>query len=71
MVGVRISWHFFFGKVGYIMNDVEFILREEAKEKKSAGRGYHAKKNGSKSKKCSLPHDNLSKKRIKENEWRM
>ena len=46
------------------MNDVEFILKEDIKEKKQAGRGYYHKKNGSKSKKCSLPSDHLSKKEI-------
>ena len=46
------------------MNDVEFILKEDIKEKKRTGSGYHYKKNGSKSKKCSLPSDHLSKKEI-------
>ena len=46
------------------MNDVEFILKEDIKEKKQAGSGYRYKKNGSKSKKCSLPSDNLSKKEL-------
>lgn len=46
------------------MNDVEFILKEDIKEKKQAGRGYYHKKNGSKSKKCRLPSDSLSKKEI-------
>lgn len=46
------------------MNDVEFILKEDIKEKKQAGRGYRCKKNGRKSKKCSLPSDHLSKKEI-------
>lgn len=46
------------------MNDVEFILKEDIKEKKQVGRGYYHKKNGSKSKKCHLPSDNLSKKEL-------
>ncbi len=46
------------------MNDVEFILKEDIKAKKQAGRGYYHKKNGSKSKKCRLPSDGLSKKEI-------
>ena len=46
------------------MNDVEFILKEDIKEKKQAGRGCYHKKNGSKSKKCRLPSDSLSKKEI-------
>lgn len=46
------------------MNDVEFILKEDIKEKKQVGRGYYHKKNGSKSKKCRLPSDSLSKKEI-------
>lgn len=53
------------------MNDIEFILKEDIKEKKKAGSGYRYKKNGSKSKKCTLPSDNLSKKEIEKNEWRM
>lgn len=53
------------------MNDIEFILKEDIKKKKQAGSGYRYKKNGSKSKKCSLPSDNLSKKEIEKNEWRM
>lgn len=46
------------------MNDIEFILKEDIKEKKKAGSGYRYKKNGSKSKKCTLPSDHLSKKEI-------
>lgn len=46
------------------MNDIEFILKEDIKEKKQAGRGYYHKKNGSKSKKCRLPSDSLSRKEI-------
>ena len=46
------------------MNDIEFILKEDIKKKKQAGSGYRYKKNGSKSKKCSLPSDHLSKKEI-------
>ena len=46
------------------MNDIEFMLKEDIKEKKKAGSGYRYKKNGSKSKKCRLPSDNLSKKEI-------
>lgn len=46
------------------MNDIELMLKEDIKEKKLAGSGYRYKKNGSKSKKCTLPSDNLSKKEI-------
>ena len=46
------------------MNDIEFMLKEDIKEKKKAGSGYRYKKNGRKSKKCRLPSDNLSKKEI-------
>ena len=46
------------------MNDIENLLKEEIKEKKQAGSGYRYKKNGRKSKKCSLPSDYLSKKEI-------
>ena len=47
------------------MNDIEKLLEEDIKRKKQACSGYRYKKNGSKSKKCSLPSDNLSKKEIK------
>lgn len=46
------------------MNDIEFMLKEDIKKKKQAGSGYRYKKNGSKSKKCTLPSDNLSKKEL-------
>lgn len=46
------------------MNDIENLLKEEIKDKKQAGSGYRYKKNGRKSKKCSLPSDHLSKKEI-------
>lgn len=46
------------------MNDIENLLKEEIKDKKQAGSGYRYKKNGRKSKKCSLPSDYLSKKEI-------
>ena len=46
------------------MNNIENLLKEDIKEKKQACYGYRYKKNGSKSKKCSLPSDHLSKKEI-------
>lgn len=48
------------------MTDVEFILREDARAKKSSGRGVYARKRGSKSKACSLPSDRLTEKQKKE-----
>lgn len=42
------------------MNDYEYTFREDVREKKAAGRGAYAKKGGSKSKRCSLPSDNLT-----------
>lgn len=48
------------------MTDVEFILREDSRSKKSAGRGVYARKRGSKSKACSLPSDRLTEKQKKE-----
>ena len=48
------------------MTDVEYILREDARSKKSSGRGVYARKRGSKSKSCSLPSDRLTEKQKKE-----
>lgn len=48
------------------MTDVEFILREDARDKKSSGRGVYARKRGSRSKSCSLPSDRLTEKQKKE-----
>ena len=42
------------------MNDYEFTFKEDVREKKAAGHGAYAKKGGSKSKRCSLPSDNLT-----------
>lgn len=42
------------------MNDYEYAFKEDAKEKKAAGRVAFARKGGSKSKRCSLPSDNLT-----------
>ena len=46
------------------MSDEEFIYRQDIKEKKAAGRGVFHKKGGSKSKKCTLPHERLTKKEL-------
>lgn len=48
------------------MTDVEYILREDARSKKSSGRGVYSRKCGSKSKLCSLPSDRLTEKQKKE-----
>ena len=48
------------------MTDVEYILREDARSKKSSGRGVYYRKRGSKSKSCSLPSDRLTEKQKKE-----
>ena len=42
------------------MNDSEYIFNQTSRERKSASRGAFAKKNGSKSKKCTLPSDYLT-----------
>ena len=42
------------------MNEIEREFNMEVKQKKSAARGAYHKKGGSKSKKCSLPSDNLT-----------
>ena len=44
------------------MSEVERMLRQEQAEQKRIARGSKCKKNGSKSKHCSLPSDNLSRK---------
>ncbi len=44
------------------MKDEEFIFYQDIKEKKSIGRGIFCKKNGSKSKQCTLPSDKLTRK---------
>ena len=46
------------------MTDEEYIFRQEIKEKKAAGRGAFHRKCGAKSKKCTLPHERLSKKEL-------
>lgn len=48
------------------MTDVEYILREDARSKKSSGRGVYSRKCGSKSKSCTLPSDRLTEKQKKE-----
>lgn len=44
------------------MNDYEYTFNQDIKEKKEAARGAFHKKNGSKSKKVTLPHDGISRK---------
>ena len=46
------------------MKDEEYVFYQDIKEKKSTARGAFHKKGGSKSKKCTLPHEYLSKKEI-------
>ena len=48
------------------MTDVEYILREDARSKKSSGRGVYSRKRGSKSKSCTLPSDLMTEKQKKE-----
>lgn len=47
------------------MNDIEYLLKQDIREKKSIGRGIYAKKNGCKSKKCTLPSDYMTNKEKK------
>lgn len=49
----------------HLMNDAEFVLRQEIREKKAAGRGSFHRKCGAKSKKCTLPSDYLTRKELK------
>lgn len=44
------------------LSDEEYVFRQDIREKKSIGRGSRCKKNGSKSKKCTLPSDYLTRK---------
>ena len=44
------------------LSDAEYVLQQDIKEKKSAGRGAFHKKGGSKSKKCNFPSDYMTKK---------
>lgn len=44
------------------MKDAEYLFKQTAAERKRIGRGDYSKKRGSKSKKCSLPHDGLTRK---------
>lgn len=43
------------------MNEAEYVLRQDIREKKSAGRGAYHKRSGSKTSYVSLPSDHLSK----------
>ena len=44
------------------MTDAEYLFKQDVREKKRNGYGVYHKKNGSKSKKCSLPSDKLTRK---------
>jgi hypothetical protein len=46
------------------MTDCEYLFQQTSKERKELARNAKYKKNGSKSKKCTLPSDYLSKKEI-------
>ena len=42
------------------MNEVEYMLRQDAREKKAAGRGIYHRRSGSKTKYVGLPSDHLT-----------
>ena len=44
------------------LSDEEYIFQQDIRDKKSAGRGAFHKKGGSKSKKCTLPSDYMTRK---------
>ncbi len=44
------------------MTDLQYVYKQDIREKKSTGRGAFHKKCGSKSKKCTLPSDYLTRK---------
>lgn len=48
------------------MDDAEYLFHQTSKSAKRLARGAYAKKNGCRSKKCSLPSDKLTKKQLKE-----
>ena len=43
------------------MNDIEYMLKTDAREKKAAGRGIYHKRNGSRTSYVSLPSDNMTR----------
>lgn len=47
------------------MGDAEFIMNQDIKDRKSMISGYRNKVNGSKSKKCTLPSDYLTRSQMK------
>lgn len=47
------------------MNEVEYMLMQDNREKKSAGRGIYHKRSGSKTKYCGLPSDHLTPAQLK------
>lgn len=47
------------------MNEVEYMLRQDAREKKAAGRGIYHKRSGSKTKYVGLPSDHLTAAQMK------
>lgn len=47
------------------MNEAEYVFRTTNAERKRIGRGTYSKKRGSRSKKCTLPSDYLTKRQIK------
>lgn len=51
-------------KGGYNLNDETFVYRSDIRERKQAAAGARNKKNGSKSKRCTLPSDSLSKAKL-------
>lgn len=43
------------------MNDIEYMLKTDAREKKSAGRGVYHKRSGSRTRYVSLPSDHMTR----------
>ena len=42
------------------MNDIEYVYRQDIRDKKSAGHGVYNKRSGARSKYVGLPHDRMS-----------
>lgn len=47
------------------MNDIEYILKQDIREKKSAGRGIYARKSGARTKYVGLPQDRMTNAQLK------
>ena len=49
----------------HLMDDAEYVFRQDIRDKKSIGRGSFHKKCGARSKKCTLPSDHMTRKELR------